>query len=541
MMRFLLFGLLGVLGLLTSLPSQGQAWQWATAQTSGTAGPVQFTAVALDGAGNTVVAGSFQGTVTLGAFTLTSAGGTDGIVARLSPAGVWLQAVAVGGPNQEAITSVAVSATGLVWVAGGFNTSLSLGGVTLTGGNSTSGIYNGLFLASLTATGQWQQVAQATNLVQVNRLLPEQNGDVLLVGNYFDVGTTFGSVVLPQPVIRNTVVARFRPGTGWIHVVHATNGGYMYLDGIALDATGTLVLAGYLQAPPSMTVTFGSQTALIPPNSNGSGGFALVVARFGPGGTWTQLTCASPGTASSAGVALALDANGEALVASSLTVFRGTFGALSLQNPVPTGSSPFPFLARLSAAGTWTQVQGGMGPGQAATLRSDGSYLSFLPGPTSFAVTATTATGVTTPLVTASSPFGITLGGTAVSATNRLVVAGTFFYPSAAFGNLALATTDQQTAFVASAAGLPLATRAAGGPAALATLFPNPARRAATLRWPAPVAEPLLITVFDALGHRVCQQAMPAHTAEAALDLASLSPGLYLVRAGTTTSRLAVE
>lgn len=512
MMRLLLFGLLGTLGLLASLPCQGQTWQWASAQTSGTTGPVQFTTVALDGAGNTVVAGSFQGTVTLGPFTLTSAGGTDGIVARLSPTGGWLQAVAVGGPNEEAITSVAVSATDVVWVAGGFNTNLSLGGVTLTGGNSVSGIYNGLFLASLTATGQWQQVAQATNLVQVSRLLPEQNGDVLLVGNYFDAATTFGSVVLPRPVIRNTVVARYRPGTGWLHVVHATNGGYMYLDGIALDATGTLVLAGYLPAPPSLTVTFGSQTALIPPNSSGSGGLALVVARFGLGGTWTQLACASPGTASSAEVALALDPNGEVLVASSLTAFRGTFGALSLQNPVPTGSSPFPFLARLSAAGTWIQMQGGVGPGQAAILRRDGSYLSLLPSPTSFAVTATTATGVTTPLVTASSPFGITLGSLAVSATGQLVVAGTFLTPSAAFGSLTLAT-----------------------------LFPNPARRAATLRWPAPVAEPLLITLFDALGHLVRQQTVPVHTAEAVLDLASLSPGLYLVRAGTTTSRLAVE
>jgi hypothetical protein len=541
MIRFLLFYLLGGLGLVVSLPSQGQSWQWATAQTSGSAGPVQFTAVALDGAGNTVVAGSFQGTVTLGPFTLRSAGGTDGVVARLSPAGVWLQAERLGGPTNEGLTAVAVSATGGVWIAGGFNNSLSLGGATLTGGNSVSGIYNGMFLASLTATGQWEHVAQATNLVIVNRLLPTQNGDVLLVGNYFDAATTFGSVVLPRPVIRNTFVARYRPGTGWLQVIHATNGGYMQVDGIALEATGTLVLAGYLETSPSLTVTFGSQTALIPTSGgSGSGGHALFVARFSPEGIWTQLACASPGTGSAAGVALALDPNGEVLVASSLTTLQGTFGALTLPHLVPTGSSPLPFLARLSAAGTWTHVQGGVGPGGKALLHRDGSYTSLLPSTTSFAVSATTATGVTTQIVSANSAQGITPSSSAEAADGQLVVVGTFFQPSAVFGSLALATTDQQTAFVARTAGLPLPTKLAGG-SATASLFPNPARHAATLRWPAPVAEPLPIRLFDALGHLVRQQVLPAHAAEAVLGLAGLPPGLYLVRAGTATRRLTVE
>jgi hypothetical protein len=153
----------------------------------------------------------------------------------------------------------------------------------------------------------------------------------------------------------------------------------------------------------------------------------------------------------------------------------------------------------------------------------------------------TTATGVSSPLVTASGPLGITLSSTMVSATGQAVVAGTFRNPSATFGGLTLVTTDQQTAFVARAAGSPLATKATASSRAQATLFPNPARRTATLRWPAPVADPLLITLFDALGHLVRQQTVPAHTAETILDLAHLSPGLYLVRVGTTTSRLAVE
>ncbi|MGI4970274.1 MAG: T9SS type A sorting domain-containing protein [Janthinobacterium lividum] len=145
-----------------------------------------------------------------------------------------------------------------------------------------------------------------------------------------------------------------------------------------------------------------------------------------------------------------------------------------------------------------------------------------------------------TQLVSASSTYGITLGCTAVSPTGQLVVAGTFSYPSATFGSLTLTTNDQQAAFVASAAGLPLATKATENPATLA-LFPNPARHAATLRLPAPAAEPLSLTLLDMLGHLVRQQTLPAHATEAVLDLAGLPPGLYLVQAGTVMSRLAVE
>jgi hypothetical protein len=482
-----------------------------------------------------VVAGSFQGTVTLGSFTLTSAGGTDGIVARLSPAGVWLQAASLGGPEDEAITAVAVSAAGAVWVAGGFNNTLALGGVVLTGGGALSAFYNGMFLASWDASGRWQHVAQANSLVGVDRILPEANGDVLLVGNYFFANTAFGTVVLPRPVIRNTFVARYRPGTGWVHVAHATNDSYLWVRGIALDATGTLVLVGYMQVPNNAPITFGNQTVTVPADN---GGQALFVARFGLDGTWTQLVCASPGVSPTAEMALALDTNGDALVAGSLTIPQGTFGALTLQNPA--GNNAYPFLARLNAAGRWVQVQGGVGPGGRAILNRDGSYIRFSENNTSFEATTTTAAGATTPLLRASSPGGISLRCTAVSPTGQLVMAGTFANPGATFGSLTLATANQQAAFVASAAGLPLAAKAAERLAAL-LLFPNPARHAATVRLPAPAAKPFPITTFDALGHLVRQQTLPAHAAEAVLDLAGLSPGLYLVRAGTATSRLAVE
>jgi hypothetical protein len=83
----------------------------------------------------------------------------------------------------------------------------------------------------------------------------------------------------------------------------------------------------------------------------------------------------------------------------------------------------------------------------------------------------------------------------------------------------------------------PLATQAAK--AAPASLFPNPAHGAATLRLPAG-APRLPLTLTDAQGRTVRRYPAPA-TAEAALDLRGLPVGAYVVRCGDISQRLVVE
>lgn len=79
---------------------------------------------------------------------------------------------------------------------------------------------------------------------------------------------------------------------------------------------------------------------------------------------------------------------------------------------------------------------------------------------------------------------------------------------------------------------------AAAGALALA---PNPARASATLTLPAPLPAPAAAYLLDALGREVRQWPLPAHAPTAALDLAGLLPGLYLVRVSGGTARLVVE
>jgi hypothetical protein len=83
----------------------------------------------------------------------------------------------------------------------------------------------------------------------------------------------------------------------------------------------------------------------------------------------------------------------------------------------------------------------------------------------------------------------------------------------------------------------PLAATAAR--ATPASLFPNPAHGAVTLRLPAG-APRLPLTLTDAQGRTVRRYPAPA-TSEAALDLRGLPAGAYVVRCGEYAQRLVVE
>jgi uncharacterized membrane protein len=91
----------------------------------------------VDANGNVVVVGYFATMLTLGTptpTTLTSQGGNDAFVVKLDSDGNPLWASRFGGPSDQQAYSVAVDTAGNIFVAGGFEGSLTAGGTTLTAG-----------------------------------------------------------------------------------------------------------------------------------------------------------------------------------------------------------------------------------------------------------------------------------------------------------------------------------------------------------------------------------------------------------------------
>lgn len=477
------------------------AGQWLQAGRAGGTGGTRATSIVVDRTGTATIAGFFGNgstagaTATFGAITLTSTGLFDVFVARLSPAGQWTQAVRLGNAGYTIPGVVALDAAGNAVVAGSFEQTLTIGSTTLTSGSGQD-----LFVARLNPAGQWVQAVQAAGpsanrFVSPEAVALDAAGNVVVAGPF--VGTfRFGSTA-PITSMGNSsdiFVARLNPAGQWVQAVQA--GGAQNDDAycLAADAFGNVFIAGNVGGNGSGTpINFGSLTL------TGVGQRDAFVAKLNAAGTWTQAVLGGGGNQDDVN-ALAVDANGNAVVAGRFgfdDVAGGgtaTFGATTLTS---AGGSDG-FLARLNSAGQWAQVQ------QVSTPLDDG-LKAFTLGPN----------GV------------VTVAGSFISAIT--------------LGPFTLSNPGNQGApFVARLGGFVTAARAAA-PAEVFTLAPNPATAQVRLSWPAATAAPRPVQVLDGVGRVVRQFVLPARATQAPLDLRGLAPGLYTVRCGAAMSKLEVE
>ncbi|UOQ52617.1 T9SS type A sorting domain-containing protein [Hymenobacter cellulosivorans] len=560
-----------IASLFTALPAtvQAQSWQWATAATTtSNSSNVTITATALDGAGNTVVAGYFSGTVVLGTITLTSTGGIDGFVGRLSSTGVWTQAVRAGGSGAAVyINALALDNAGNAVVAGNFTGStISFGTTTLTnaGGGSTTDI----FVARLSSAGAWTQAVRAgtARSESAASLALDAAGHAVVGGTFYGPTASFGTTVLTNasPVSAGVdtgdlFIAHLSPAGTWTQVSGAGGTDDDALNALAVDANGTVSAVGYFKSP---TISFGTTTlANIFPQGTVSTAF---VARLSSAGAWTQATANTTG--SPIPTEVAIDGSGNTVVAGFFFGTTTDFGPFTLTNTNPNGASGDIFVARLNSSGTWTQAirAGGTDDDRNAGLSLDASGNAYVTG--SFrgpsaafgAITLTNANpasnansktdifvarlstnNIWTSAVRAGgleseSPTDIAVN----SASNRVVLTGQFSNPLV-IGPFTFPAPPNTTAYVAQLSDLTLGSKHATAQE-LVSLTPNPAHGSAQLALPAAASiHPVL--VFDALGREVRRQTVPARSTTLTLNVAGLTPGLYVVRYGTATGRLVVE
>ncbi len=130
-----------------------------------------------------------------------------------------------------------------------------------------------------------------------------------------------------------------------------TTGGSSIVRELLADGAGSYVVAGDF----SGTLTLGSFVLT-------STGNDIFVARLSAAGTWTQAVQAG-GAGTRSMRKLALDLNGGVAVAGTFEGPTATIGSVTLTNAnSQSTTSPDIFVARLSAAGTWTQAVSAGGP-----------------------------------------------------------------------------------------------------------------------------------------------------------------------------------
>jgi hypothetical protein len=260
-------------------------------------------AIAVDTAGNSYVAGTFQGFASFnsGAVSLSSAG-KQVFLAKYNTAGAFIWAVqAVGSGNNEA-HGVAVDPLGNVFVTGFFG-----GTATFPGAPPITAVGGDMFLAKYEPTQGnclWAVAAGGASNDGGSGVAVDGAGNCYVTGTFVS-SATFNSTLTSGGVSINTpagsgsgsidcFLAKYTPSGKalWVDASSSSPGDFAQSRGVAVDGSGKAWIVGIFSGSPHFVGASG-QNAL----SMGAGNAKAFVARHDPalvpGWVWAkQTTCA---------------------------------------------------------------------------------------------------------------------------------------------------------------------------------------------------------------------------------------------------------
>jgi hypothetical protein len=200
--------------------------------------------IAVDGSGNIVLAGTFDGTVDFGGGPLTSAGGSrDVYVAKLDPQLGHLQSSRFGDASHQDGHHVAVDGAGNVLLTGYFQGSVDFGGGPL----SNIGDHD-VFVAKLDPQlGHLQSRRFGDEGLAAGKCIAaDAAGDVIVAG-YFASSIDFGGGPLTSAGGDDVFVAKLDPQLGHLRSRRFGDAANQLPVGVAVDADGNVVLTGIFE------------------------------------------------------------------------------------------------------------------------------------------------------------------------------------------------------------------------------------------------------------------------------------------------------
>jgi hypothetical protein len=253
-------------------PAGNPLWKYSLGSA---ANVTQGRAVAVDSAGNSLIAGYFTGAVAVGGSTLVSQGDNDILVIKLDPAGVPLWSRSFGGPGSDKAFGVAVGPADAVFVTGGYRGVVTFGALPAIASptlNDGSG-----FLAKLDKNGtplwvrsQSEPVGMAVGTDQQGfGVAVDAEGNAVIIG--FASGTTVFDTANPLASTRvaaggtDAFVAKYGPGGGLIWARLLGDASPQVGIAAAIDPFGAVWTTGsflgsidFGGVPPAVVTTAGS-------------------------------------------------------------------------------------------------------------------------------------------------------------------------------------------------------------------------------------------------------------------------------------------
>ena len=318
--------------------------------------------VASDANGNVYVVGSFADSLRLDTAALGSSGGTDGFIAKYTPGGSLLWARRFGGSGNDTAMSVALDASGNVYITGSFAGAATIEGTTL----NSSGDQD-IIVARYSPAGalSWAIRAGSTGRDQGRGLVTDGSGNLYLVGAFAST-VTFGGTPLTASGLNDAFIAKMSNAGTFTWAQRGGGADMDEADAVAVDATGNTVMVGRYRT----SATFGGST---PGGNGGDDGF---LARYNSAGTFQWVTTVV-GTGAEEMTDVVLDAGSNAVVTgwiSGLVNFGTTVAS--------SAGARDAFVAKYSNAGTmlWHRRFGSTGDDWGTTLAQDAAGNCYVAG-----------------------------------------------------------------------------------------------------------------------------------------------------------------
>jgi PKD repeat protein len=330
-------------------------------------------AIKTDSAGNVYAAGTFNNTTAWGTTSLTSAGLTDGFIAKYSPSGAVLWVRPFGGTNGESVNDIVLDHAGNIDVTGGFAGSANFGGATpLVSVNSGSSPSTDIYVAQYTqATGAyvWAHGYGSANTDSGYGVGVDAANNVF-VGGFYSGAITFGSQNLKPPFDSDldAFVLKLNSAGSQLWVKNFTNNGNDQTRKLVVDGSGNVAIEGNF----SNTINFGGADLTV-----GNALSNAFVAEFDNNGgyLWSRKIGDNNGNVDARG--LAVDSAGN-VIATGSTLKALDYGG----GVIPDSTGTDIWVAKYSSTGaySWAKDIGGTGNDYSQAVSVDAANNVLLAG-----------------------------------------------------------------------------------------------------------------------------------------------------------------
>jgi hypothetical protein len=368
-------------------------WQWGIS--SNGPGTDYSYSIGVDNSGNIYISGGFEQSQTFGTITVQSLSGRNGFIAKSNSSGTWQWVKTLAGNSTVDCLSIAVLSNGVCYATGIFNDNIIFGNDTLTskGGSdifigkiTTNGVWNyyyansgvagliysedavtdkngniivtgyfygnvlfgndtlksngssDIFIAKMNQTGTWlwAKSAGSKGIDEAKSVCTDSSENIYITG-IFDKDINFGSDLLVNQGLSDIFIVKLSKNGEWIWAKSAGGGGTDISRSIEYDKSGSIVIAGLFQN----SINFENFTL------NSAGDNDIYISKLDLNGSFLWAVRGG-GNQSDELKAISIDRNGKIYIVGSYES-NAAFGGIYLSSQ---GGDDI-LIAALSSSGSW--------------------------------------------------------------------------------------------------------------------------------------------------------------------------------------------